>query len=127
MGIVATSTSESDLSSYISKLRKGLSIKVVTEYGANSATFKEIEQIKNNLNLDDGGIDIQTLLNKSIDILDIYEYQKMEIKKVEFSKLHDILNSSENDWQRAYFIGPKRTRNIYSLSMDTLLEYIYLN
>lgn len=127
MGIVATSTSESDLSSYISKLRKGLSIKVVTEYGANSAAFKEIEQIKNNLNLDDGGIDIQTLLNKSIDILDIYEYQKMEIKKVEFSKLHDILNSSENDWQRAYFIGPKRTRNIYSLSMDTLLEYIYLN
>lgn len=127
MGIVATSTSESDLSSYISKLRKGLSIKVVTEYGANSAAFKEIEQIKNNLNLDDGGIDIQTLLNKSIDILDIYEYQKMEIKKVEFSKLHDILNSSENDWQRAYFIGPKWTRNIYNLSMDTLLEYIYLN
>lgn len=74
-----------------------------------------------------GRIDIQTLLNKSIDILDIYEYQKMEIKKVEFSKLHDILNSLENDWQRAYFIGPKRTRNIYTLSMDTLLKYIYLN
>lgn len=127
MGIVATSTSESDLSSYISKFRKGLSIKVVTEYGANSAAFKEIEQIKNNLNLDDGGIDIQTLLNKSTDILDIYEYQKTEIKKVGFSKLYDILNSSENDLQRAYFIGPKRTRNIYSLSMDTLLEYIYLN
>lgn len=60
MGIVVASASEIDLSSYISKLRKGLSIKVVTEYGANSAAFKEIEQIKNNLNLDDGGIDIQT-------------------------------------------------------------------
>lgn len=124
MGIVAASTSESDLYSYISKLWKGLSIKVVTEYGANSAAFKEIEQIKNNLNLDDGGIDIQTLLNKSIDILDIYEYQKMEIKKVGFSKLYDILNSSENDLQRAYSIGPKRARNIYNLSMNALLEYI---
>lgn len=74
--------------------------------------------------MDDGGIDIQTLLNKSIDILDIYEYQKMEIKKVGFSKLYDILNSSENDLQRAYSIGPKRARNIYNLSMNALLEYI---
>ena len=84
MGIVAASTSENDLSSYINKLRKGLSIKVVTEYGANSTAFKEIEQIQNNLNLDDRGIDIQTLLSRSIDILDIYEYQKTEIKKAGF-------------------------------------------
>lgn len=124
MGIVAASTSENDLSSYINKLRKGLSIKVVTEYGANSTAFKEIEQIQNNLNLDDRGIDIQTLLSRSIDILDIYEYQKTEIKKAGFSKLSDILNSSENDLQRAYLIGPKRARNIYNLSMNALLEYI---
>lgn len=102
MGIVAASTSESDLSAYINKLRKGLSIKVVTEYGANSAVFKELEQIKNSINFDDGGIDLQTLLSKPIDILDIYEYQKTEIKKEGFCKLIDILNASETDLQKAY-------------------------
>lgn len=124
MGIVAASTSEADLSAYINKLRKGLSIKVVTEYGANSVAFKELEQIKSNINLDDGGIDLQTLLNKPIDILDIYEYQKTEIKKKGFCKLIDILNASEIDLQSAYLIGPVRARNIYNLSMNAVLEYI---
>lgn len=113
MGIVAASTSESDLSAYINKLRKGLSIKIVTEYGANSIAFKDLEQIKNNINLDDGGIDLQTLLSKPIDILDIYEYQRTEIKKEGLCKLIDILNASETDLQRAYLIGPVRARNIY--------------
>lgn len=124
MGIVAASTSEADLSSYINKLRKGLSIKVVTEYGANSVAFKELEQIKNNINWDDGGIDLQTLLNMPTDILDIYEYQKVEIKKEGFCKLIDILNASESDLQRAHLIGPVRARNIYNLSMNAVLEYI---
>lgn len=124
MGIVAASTSETDLSSYINKLRKGLSIKVVTEYGANSTAFKDLEQIRNNINLDDGGVDLQTLLNKPIDILDIYEYQKVEIKKKGFCKLIDILNASEIDLQKAYLIGPVRARNIYNLSMNAVLEYI---
>mgnify|MGYP002515808475 FL=1 len=124
MGIVAASTSESDLSSYINKLRKGLSIKIVTEYGANSIAFKDLEQIKNNINLDDGGIDLQTLLSKPIDILDIYEYQRTEIKKEGFCKLIDILNASETDLQRAYLIGPVRARNIYNLAMNAVLEYI---
>lgn len=124
MGIVAASTTETDLSSYINKLRKGLSIKVVTEYGANSAAFKDLEQIRNNINLNDGGVDLQTLLNKPIDILDIYEYQKVEIKKKGFCKLIDILNASEIDLQKAYLIGPVRARNIYNLSMNAVLEYI---
>ena len=124
MGIVAASTSELDLSSYIIKLRRGLSIKVVTEYGANSVAFKEIDQIKNNINFENGGIDLQTLLDRNIDILDIYEYQKKEIKKEGFCKLIDILNSSEMDLQRAHLIGPVRARNIYNLSMNALLEYI---
>lgn len=124
MGIVAASTSESDLTAYINKLRKGLSIKVVTEYGANSAAFKELEQIKNSINFDDGGIDLQTLLSKPIDILDIYEYQKTEIKKEGFCKLIDILNASEADLQKAYLIGPVRARNIYNLAMNAVLEYI---
>lgn len=124
MGIVAASTSELDLPSYINKLRRGLSIKVVTEYGANSIAFKELDQIKDNINFDNGGIDLQTLLNKPVDILDIYEYQKKEIKKEGFCKLVDILNSSEIDLQKAHLIGPVRARNIYNLSINALLEYI---
>lgn len=124
MGIVAASTSESDMSTYINKLRNGLSIKVVTEFGANSTAFKDLVSIKNNIALDDAGIDLQTLLEKPVDILDIYEYQKSEIKKEGFCKLYDILNASENDLQKARLIGPIRARNILNLSMHALLEYI---
>lgn len=124
MGIVAASTGETDLASYINKLRKGLSIKVVTEYGANSIAFKELEQVKNNIGLEEGGIDLHTLLEAPVDILDIYEYQKNEIKKEGFCKLNDILNSSEVDLQRAYMIGPVRARNIFNLAMHAVLEYI---
>ncbi len=56
--------------------------------------------------------------------MDIYEYQKNEIKKKGFCKLIDILNASESDLQRAYLIGPVRARNIYNLSMNAVLEYI---
>ena len=124
MGIVAANTPVSDLSTYINKLRKGLSIKVVTEYGANSVAFKDLEQIKNNIDLDNGGIDLKELLNKPIDILDIYEYQKAEIKKEGFCKLIDILNASETDLQKAHLIGPVRARTIYNSSMNAVLEYI---
>lgn len=124
MGIVAANAPVSDLSTYINKLRKGLSIKVVTEYGANSVAFKELEQIKNNIDLDNGGIDLKELLNKPIDILDIYEYQKAEIKKEGFCKLIDILNASEVDLQKAHLIGPVRARTIYNSSMNAVLEYI---
>ncbi|WP_027399865.1 ORC-CDC6 family AAA ATPase [Anaerovorax odorimutans] len=124
MGIVATSGSESDLAAYINKLRSGLSIKVVTEFGANSIAFKDLESIRNNIKLDETAIDLQTLLEKNVDILDIYEYQKVEIKKEGFCKLYDILDASEDDLQRARLIGPVRARNILNLSMHALLEYI---
>ena len=124
LGVVAASTGEGDLVSYINKLQKGLSIKVVTEYGANSIAFNDLAMIRENIDLCEGGIDLRELLSKPVDILDIYEYQKTEIKKAGFNRLYDILNANEEDLQKAYLIGPVRARNILNLSMHALLEYI---
>jgi hypothetical protein len=124
MGIVAASTTETDLAAYINKIAKNLSIKVVTEFGANSSAYGGINEISQEIDYENSGIDLIQLLNKDIDILDIYNYQKQELKNAGFKRLSDIIYASENDLQKAYLIGPIRARNISNLAMHAALEYI---
>lgn len=124
LGIVAASTNETDLATYINKIKNNLSIKIVTEYSANSSAFFQANRIANNIDFKNVGIDLKKLLEKDIDILEIYEYQKQKLKNAGFCKLSDIVSASEEELTRAYLIGPKRARNISNVAMHAVLEYI---
>ena len=124
IGIAALGASESDLTSYISRITTNLSIKVLTEYGKESKAFEKANEIAKNINLDITGIDIETLLKKDIEILDISQFQKDNIRKVGFNTLSDILMSEESELKKAYLIGDTRARRIHNQAMNALLEYI---
>lgn len=124
IGIAALGASESDLTSYISRITTNLSIKVLTEYGKESKAFEKANEIAKNINLDITGIDIETLLKKDVEILDISQFQKDNIRKVGFNTLSDILTSEESELKKAYLIGDTRARRIHNQAMNALLEYI---
>lgn len=124
IGIATLGSSETDLSSYISRITKNLSIKIVTEYGKDSKAYEKANEIANKINLDATGIDIENLLKKDISILDISNFQKETIRKVGFNTLYDILMSDESKLKQAHLIGNTRARTIYNQAMNALLEYI---
>lgn len=124
IGIAASTSTESDISSYISRITKNLSIKIVTEYGKNSDAFSDISKMTKNLNLDDAGIDLKMLLEKDVEILDIFQYQKRAIREVGIKTLSDILIEKENGLKKAHLIGEVRAREIYNQAMHALLEYL---
>ncbi len=46
------------------------------------------------------------------------------LKTVGFTKLQDILSAKKADLQKAYGIGPVKSRGIYNVAFNATIEYI---
>ncbi len=109
---------------FITDLRKGLSIKRFTEYGANYSLFVELARaIGATVEADTSQI-ISGILARPIDVLDLTQYQKEALRSIDISTIGKALLSGEADFQRAQYIGPKRSRRIMNVATSAVLEYL---
>lgn len=109
---------------FISDLRKGLSIKRFTEYGANDPRFSELSvRIGDRIETDLAAV-IGEQLQKSVHVLDLSEHQKIALTSVGINTIGETLASTEVNFQRAYYIGPKRSRKIMNTATAAVLEYL---
>ena len=67
---------------------------------------------------------LESLLKESIEKLDITRFQCEKLKDAGFTTLEDILVAKEEDLQKAYGIGPKKSRKIYNIALNATIEYI---
>ncbi|MBU8786216.1 MULTISPECIES: ORC-CDC6 family AAA ATPase [Bacillus] len=104
-------------------LIKGLSVKLFTDYGQNSPSYNNLENLRVITEDTDFKDVIDRVLNLPIEILDITDFQKTTIKSAGFHTLRDILEGEESDLQKARLIGEKRSRIIWNIAYNATVEY----
>jgi hypothetical protein len=109
---------------FINDIRKGLTLKRFTEYGANFQTFSEVAAVVGNKIEADVSVVLATLLKKPIDVLDISEHQKHALAAIKIDTLGQALACSEADFMKADYIGPKRSRRIMNVATAAVIEYL---
>ncbi|APG27073.1 hypothetical protein A7E78_04020 [Syntrophotalea acetylenivorans] len=109
---------------FISDLRKGLSIKRFTEYGANYSVFGElVAEVGSTVEADTSQI-INQLLQRSVEVLDLTRHQKDALISIGIDNIGKTLASNESVFQKAHYIGPKRSRKIMNVATSAVLEYL---
>ena len=109
---------------FITDLRKGLTVKRFTEYGGNYTSFADIARVVGDKIEADSAVILGSLLEKPITVLDLSEHQKSALAEIGISTLGQALASTEFDFMRANYIGPKRSRRIKSVVTAAVIEYL---
>ncbi len=109
---------------FITDLRQGLTVKRFTEYGGNYSYFSEIARIVGDKIEADSAAMLGSLLEKPIAVLDLSEHQKNALAAINISSLGQALTSTEVDFMRADYIGPKRSRRIKNVVTAAVIEYL---
>lgn len=110
---------------YGAEIIKNLSIKRFTEFGANHPEFvrlgesmpdvKELSMIEV----------ITSQLSKSIDIIDITNWQLERLKEIGLATIGDILTTDEQEIiNEIHLVGPVRARRIKNAANAAVLEYL---
>jgi hypothetical protein len=110
--------------SYVTDLRRGLTVKRFTEYGANYSAFTEIAGRVGPIVEADISTVLSTLLAKPITVLDVTPHQKEALAAIGIDTLGKALKSSEADFKKAWYIGPKRSRQIMNVVTAAVFEYL---
>lgn len=101
-----------------------LSIKRFTEYGANHPTFSELTAVIGDFQEKDISEVLARELAKTIDVLDLTDYQKSGLRSIALNTVGSALQATEDDFQRIDYIGPKRSRKMMNVVTSAVLEYL---
>lgn len=117
---------ESSPSSTYKHIIDHLTIKRFISYFKNTLAFNELNNDK--LNLEDNEVFINSvihILNSSIDVLSITDWQKNKIKEQNILTLKDLYDTSEELLiEKIYGVGNTRARQIKNALISELLEYL---
>jgi hypothetical protein len=105
-------------------IAKSLTPKRMTEFGANHSSFKALLD-SNPLPMEasvPSALDSQ--LAKPIEVLDISDWLKDALRGLEFNTIRDVLNATEEQLQRAYYVGEVRSRRMKNAAIGAVLEYL---
>jgi hypothetical protein len=104
-------------------LVRKLSVKRFVEFGAHHATFEPIRAI--DLNKENTLWTLREQLTKSIDGLDLTEWQKAQLRKSGIETIGKVLRTDESFFvSHLYYVGPKRARRIKNAADAAVLEYL---
>lgn len=106
-------------------IAKALSIKRMTEFGANNNSYADLQQMQSNL--EDGAANRQALvaqLEKSINVLDITGWQKNKLQEIMLTTVGDVLKATEGDLKKADYVGNVRARQMRNAAEAAVFEYL---
>jgi hypothetical protein len=109
---------------YLTDLRKGLSVKRFTEYGANVPSFVDVAARVGPIVEADLSTVLRSLLAKPISVLDLTAHQHEALSSIGIDTLGKALRSFEADFKKAWYIGPKRSRPIMNVVTAAIFEYL---
>jgi hypothetical protein len=122
LGCLAAPTA--DPISTISIVGRNLSLKRFTEYGANHPAFAALTATVGAFQEADISAVLQRELAKSIDVLDLTEYQNSGLHSIGITTVGEALQASEARFQHISYIGPKRSRRMMNVVVASVLEYL---
>jgi hypothetical protein len=57
-------------------------------------------------------------------VLDLSDHQRAALSSINITTLGQALNSTEADFMKADYIGPKRSRRIMNVATAAVIEYL---
>jgi hypothetical protein len=101
-----------------------LTVRRFTEYGANVPSFKTLADSIGTFEEPDMSTILQVQLNKSVDVLDITDFQKRALLQVNMDTIGKALRAREEHFQAVDYIGPVRSRRMKNAAVASVLEYL---
>ena len=95
-------------------------IRRMNEYGANHPLYKTIQGAILDAEIDS----LKIQLDKSIDILDLTEWQKKKMHEIQIHTIGELISASEERLKQARQIADVRARNIKNAGIAAVCEYL---
>ncbi|RHT17741.1 hypothetical protein [Clostridium sp. AM33-3] len=95
-------------------------IRRMNEYGANHPLYKTIQGAILDAEIDS----LKIQLDKSIDILDLTEWQKKKMHEIQIHTIGALISASEERLKQARQIADVRARNIKNAGIAAVCEYL---
>ncbi len=102
-----------------------LSLKRMSEFGANSKAYETLIKKIPKFTEPDMTECLKFQLAKSIDVLEISEWQKGKLRELNINTLGELIVSKESDLMRAYQIGKVRSRQMKNAAFAAVFEYLF--
>ncbi|MEW1862554.1 DNA-directed RNA polymerase subunit alpha C-terminal domain-containing protein [Streptomyces sp. NPDC088194] len=115
---------DADPISFGGKVRSALSIKRWVEYGPNHSEFRPLDKFSLGGLESEGNQALDAQLQRSIDRLDLSEFQLNSLKSLNFKTIGEVLGADEKDFMQAHYVGPKRSRKMRNSAIAAVLEYL---
>jgi hypothetical protein len=107
------------------EIAKALSIKRMTEFGANSSNYSGLHQ--DDTNLEDSVANKEALvsqLSKPINVLDVTEWQKGKLLELGLTSVREVLSATEADLKKADYVGNIRARQMRNAAEAAVFEFL---
>jgi hypothetical protein len=108
----------------LTRLGQTLTIKRFTEFGVNHPAFSSLTSIVGNFEEKDLSLVLERELAKQIQVLDLTDYQKQGLQSIGLTTVGQALQASETDFQKIYYVGPVRSRQMMNIVVASVLEYL---
>lgn len=106
------------------EIAQSLSQRRMAEYGANHPAYKDLIDMVNELTEPDSAAILREQLNRAIDVLDLSDWMKGALRSINLRSVGDVLQASESDIQKAYYVGEKRSRRMRNAAIAAVLEFL---
>jgi hypothetical protein len=101
-----------------------LSPKRFAEYSANYPAFLDLAKSVEVPSEHDASPVLRDQLRRSIDVLDITEWQKRKLRELGLQSLGDVLRATDEELQEAYYVGQIRSRQMKNAAQAAVFEYL---
>lgn len=105
-------------------IAKNLSPKKVTEFGARHADYNAIQEFHPVASTEAWSSILNNQLVKSIDILDLTNWEKGKLKEINLTTIGKVLESTYGELRKIYYVGEVRSKRIYNAAQAAIYEYL---
>lgn len=99
---------------------KNFDIRRMSEYGANYSAYKTIQGVVIGAEINE----LKKQLSKSVDVLDLTEWQKRKLHELSIRTIGDLISASEETLKQARYIADIRARSIKNAATAAVYEYL---
>lgn len=105
-------------------LVRNITTKRMTEYGANHQAYADLLKVVPQFQETDMSVVLERQLDKSVDVLDVTDWQKECLHKLNLHKVRQVLQATEEALQAARYVGEKRSRRMKNAAIAAVYEYL---
>jgi len=105
-------------------IAKNLTIKRMSEYGANQVSYASMVSDFDDFNDKVISDALETQLDKSVELLDLPRWLIESLLGLSLNTIRDVLSATEETIQKAYYVGEVRSRYIKNEATSAVFEYL---